>query len=102
MHQGKATLTKQDLVEAVCQKSGVMKSEAANLVDLIFDTLKVAMKTEDKIKISGFGNFTIRNKKARMGRNPQTGEKIEITPRRVVTFSCSSVLRSEVNGATAE
>lgn len=90
-------MTKADIVEALYDKVGFTKKEAADLVELVFDTLKTTLAKGQKIKISGFGNFVIREKRSRIGRNPQTGESIEISARRVLTFRPSQVLRSDVN-----
>ena len=90
-------MTKADLVEGVYQKIGFSKKEAADLVDIVFDTMKDALKNGEKLKISGFGNFLVREKTSRMGRNPKTGQSIQITARRVLTFKPSQVLRSQVN-----
>jgi integration host factor subunit alpha len=90
-------LTKADLVDSIHEKIGFSKKEAADIVELIFDTIKGALTEGDKIKISGFGNFVVREKRARTGRNPQTGQAIEISARRVLTFKPSQVLRSDVN-----
>jgi integration host factor subunit alpha len=90
-------LTKADLVDSIHEKIGFSKKEAADMVELIFDTIKGALTEGDKIKISGFGNFVVREKRSRTGRNPQTGEAIEISARRVLTFKPSQVLRAEVN-----
>lgn len=90
-------LTKADLVDAIHEKIGFSKKEAADMVELIFDTIKGALTEGDKIKISGFGNFVVREKRARTGRNPQTGSAIQISARRVLTFKPSQVLRTEVN-----
>lgn len=92
-------MTKADIVEALYQKVGFSKKEAADLVELVFDTLKATLSQGQKIKISGFGNFVVREKRSRVGRNPQTGESIEISARRVLTFRPSQVLRAEVNTA---
>ena len=92
-------MTKADIVEALHQKIGFSKKEAADLVELVFDTLKDTLAKGDKIKISGFGNFVIREKRSRVGRNPQTGQSIEISARRVLTFRPSQVLRAEVNAS---
>ncbi len=94
-------LTKADLVDTIHEKIGFSKKEAADMVELIFDTIKGALTDGDKIKISGFGNFVVREKRARTGRNPQTGQAIEISARRVLTFKPSQVLRSEVNDTLA-
>ena len=69
----------------------------ADLVELVFDTIKGTLAQGQKIKISGFGNFIVREKRSRVGRNPQTGESIEISARRVLTFRPSQVLRAEVD-----
>jgi len=90
-------LTKADLVDSIHEKIGFSKKEAADMVELIFDTIKNALTDGDKIKISGFGNFVVREKRARTGRNPQTGQAIEISARRVLTFKPSQVLRTDVN-----
>lgn len=92
-------LTKADLVEAIYEKIGFSKKEAADMVELIFDTIKNTLQEGSKIKISGFGNFVVRQKRSRIGRNPQTGESIEISARRVLTFRPSQVLRAEVNSS---
>jgi integration host factor subunit alpha len=92
-------MTKADIVEALYEKVGFSKKEAADLVELVFDTIKSTLSTGQKIKISGFGNFVVREKRSRIGRNPQTGETIEISARRVLTFRPSQVLRAEVNAS---
>lgn len=95
-------LTKADLVDTIHEKIGFSKKEAADMVELIFDTIKGALTEGDKIKISGFGNFVVREKRSRTGRNPQTGQAIEISARRVLTFKPSQVLRAEVNDTLKE
>ncbi|HUP57903.1 MAG TPA: integration host factor subunit alpha [Bdellovibrionota bacterium] len=92
-------MTKADIVEALYEKVGFSKKEAADLVELVFDTIKQTLSQGQKIKVSGFGNFVVREKRSRIGRNPQTGESIEITARRVLTFRPSQVLRAEVNAS---
>jgi integration host factor subunit alpha len=92
-------MTKADIVEALYDKVGFSKKEAADLVEIVFETLKSTLAKGQKIKISGFGNFVVREKRSRVGRNPQTGETIEITARRVLTFRPSQVLRAEVNSS---
>lgn len=95
---GKSTMTKADIVERVYQKIGFSKKEAAELVEMIFATMKKELVEGEKIKISGFGNFTVRGKHERIGRNPQTGEQIKISARRVLTFRPSQVLKAMLNG----
>src|SRR5438128_1377218 len=87
-HGGHETvaMTKADIVEALYEKVGFSKKEAADLVELVFDTIKGTLAQGQKIKISGFGNFVVRDKRSRIGRNPQTGQSIEISARRVLTF----------------
>jgi integration host factor subunit alpha len=95
---GKKAMTKIDLVEQVYAKVGSFsKKDAAEIVELVFDTIKQTLEKGEKIKISGFGNFVVRQKKARIGRNPQTGEEIEISARRVLTFKPSQVLKNVLN-----
>ena len=93
-------MTKAELIEAVYSKVGISKKESADLVELIFDTMKDTLSKGEKIKISGFGNFVVREKRSRMGRNPQTGESMEISARRVLTFRPSQVLKNDLNGET--
>ena len=95
---GRSTMTKADIVEKVYQKIGFSKKEASELVELVFDSLKVVLQRGDKVKISGFGNFVVRGKNERVGRNPQTGEQIKISARRVLTFRPSQVLKAMLNG----
>lgn len=90
-------MTKANIVEEVHKRVGLSKSQAAEIVELVFETMKDALERADKLKISGFGNFTPRNKKTRIGRNPKTGEAIEISARRVVTFKASPVLKIRMN-----
>ena len=91
-------MTKADLVEAVHTKVGFSKRESADIIELLFEIMKGTLERGEKIKISGFGNFEVRDKRARKGRNPQTGESIEISARRVLTFKPSQVLKNVLNG----
>ena len=95
---GHSTVTKADLVENVYQKIGFSKKEASELVDMVFSSLKKVLSDGDNVKISGFGNFIVREKKERVGRNPQTGQQIKIGARRVLTFRPSQVLKAVLNG----
>jgi integration host factor subunit alpha len=94
-------MTKVDIVEAIYEKVGFSKKEVAKIVETIFDLIKENLEKEDKIKISGFGNFVVRKKRARRGRNPQTGDDIEISSRRILTFKPSQVLRGALNSQEA-
>ncbi len=90
-------MTKADIIEAVYDQIGFSKKETAEVVELVFETMKDTLAEGDKIKISGFGNFVVRDKRARPGRNPQTGEAITISERKVLTFKPSQVLKSALN-----
>ena len=90
--------TKFELVQAVYTKlGGFSKKEAADLVDLIFELMKETLGRGEIIKISGFGNFVLRDKRERQGRNPQTGDPITIRARRVLTFKPSQLLKQALN-----
>jgi len=95
---GKSTMTKADIVEKVYSKIGFSKKEASELVEMVFDALKNQLVDGQKVKISGFGNFVVRSKNERVGRNPQTGEQIKISARHVLTFRPSQVLKAMLNG----
>jgi len=90
-------MTKADIIEGIYEKVGFSKKESSEIVELIFETMKETLERGEKIKISGFGNFIVRQKNARLGRNPQTGDEIEISARRVLTFRPSQVLKSALN-----
>ena len=91
-------MTKADRVQAVSSRlGGFSKKESADLVDLVFETMKETLGRGEKIKISGFGNFVVREKNARKGRNPQTGQEILLDARRVLTFKPSLVLKNVLN-----
>lgn len=95
---GNSTITKADIVEKVYETIGFSKKEASELVELVFLELKKTLQSGEKVKISGFGNFVVRGKSERVGRNPQTGEQIKISARRVLTFRPSQVLKAMLNG----
>jgi integration host factor subunit alpha len=90
-------MTKADIVERIYEKVGFSKKESAELVELVFDIMKNTLETGDKIKIAGFGNFVVKEKADRRGRNPQTGEEIVITARKILTFKPSQVLKASIN-----
>ena len=91
-------MTKADLIEAVYEKLGsYSKKESADIVESVFETMKDTLGQGEKIKISGFGNFVVKHKKERPGRNPQTGDPITISARRVLTFKPSQVLKNALN-----
>jgi integration host factor subunit alpha len=96
-------VTKADIVQAIYAKlGGFSKKEASDLVDLVFETMKETLGRGEKIKISGFGNFVLRDKRERQGRNPQTGEPITITARRVLNFKASQLLKQFLNDEGGE
>ncbi len=95
-------MTKADMVQAVYSRlGGFSKKESADLVDLVFETMKETLGRGEKIKISGFGNFVLRDKRPRQGRNPQTGTPIMITERRVLSFKASQLLKHALNTGDA-
>lgn len=90
-------MTKADIVESVYEKVGFSKKEAAQMVEMVFEIMKDNLERGEKIKISGFGNFLVKEKRARKGRNPQTGKEIQISPRRVLSFKPSQALKKLLN-----
>jgi integration host factor subunit alpha len=91
-------MTKAEIVQALYTRvGGFSKKESADIVDLVFEMLKETLGKGEKIKISGFGNFVLRDKRQRPGRNPQTGDPIKISERRVLTFKASQILKQALN-----
>ena len=91
-------MTKAEIVQALYSKvGGFSRKESAELVDLVFEMMKETLGRGEKIKVSGFGNFVLRDKRQRPGRNPQTGEPIKISERRVLTFKASQILKQALN-----
>lgn len=90
------TMTKADLVEMLFNRMGINKRDAKDMVDAFFDEIRTALESSRTVKLSGFGNFQLRDKAQRPGRNPKTGEEIAITARRVVTFHASQKLKEAV------
>ena len=90
-------MTKADIIENTYEKVGISKKETAKVVQSIFDIIKETLEDGENVKVSGFGNFMVRQKKTRRGRNPQTGEEIEITARKVITFKTSNILKELIN-----
>ncbi len=91
------TLTRSDLSEAVYREVGLSRTESADLVESILAHLSDALVGGDTVKISSFGTFSVREKGARMGRNPKTGEEVPIEPRRVLVFRPSHILKDKIN-----
>jgi integration host factor subunit alpha len=105
------TVTNADMVKIICDKMGWALKESTEIVEQVFDIMKETLESGEKIKISGFGNFNVRTKRPRKGRNPKSGEEMVISGRKVVTFKPSSILRkvlnqevlsSELSGASQE
>ncbi|HZP42222.1 MAG TPA: integration host factor subunit alpha [Candidatus Binatia bacterium] len=90
-------MTKADIVERIYEKVGFSKKEATEVVEAIFELVKKRLERGEKVKISGFGNFVVNEKRPRKGRNPQTGEEIVISGRRVLTFKASQVLKKTMS-----
>ena len=90
-------MTKADLVERIHSRVNIPKKDSADVLEEVFSVMKDTLASGEKIKIAGFGNFEVNQKKARTGRNPQTGEAITIEARRVLTFKISSVLKQSIN-----
>jgi integration host factor subunit alpha len=91
-------MTKAEIVQALYTRvGGFSKKESADIVDLVFEMMKETLGRGEKIKISGFGNFVLRDKRQRPGRNPQTGDPIRISERRVLTFKASQILKLALN-----
>ena len=96
MSRSVGTLTRADLAEAINRKMGFSRAESLDMVEGILDHMTDALKKGENVKISGFGSFVLRDKKERIGRNPKTGVEVPITPRRVMTFRASQLLREKI------
>jgi integration host factor subunit alpha len=92
------TLTKAELAEMLFERVGLNKREAKDMVETFFDEIRGALERGESVKLSGFGNFQLRDKPQRPGRNPKTGEEIPISARRVVTFHASQKLKTQIDG----
>lgn len=90
-------MTKADIVEKIYERVGFSKKEASEVVESIFKVIKTRLEHGEKVKISGFGNFVVNEKRPRKGRNPQTGDEIIISGRRVLSFKASQVLKKAIN-----
>lgn len=90
-------MTKADIVERIYEKTGFHKKEAADLVETVFDIMKDTLERGEILKVAGFGNFVVKQKKDRRGRNPQTGEDITITARKILTYKPSAILKQTIN-----
>jgi integration host factor subunit alpha len=96
---GGKTVTRADLCEAVYRTVGLSRTESADLVELVLDEISRCIVRGEPVKLSSFGTFVVRNKGERVGRNPKTGEEVPISPRRVMVFKPSNVLKQKINDA---
>ena len=93
---GGKTVTRMDLSEVVYQRVGLSRTESSELVEMVLDTICDRVVSGETVKLSSFGSFVVRKKNERIGRNPKTGEEVPITPRRVMVFKPSNVLKQAV------
>jgi integration host factor subunit alpha len=91
------TLTRADLAEAVVQKVGLPRNESQELVELVLDEIALSLARGEVVKLSSFGSFGVRQKGRRIGRNPKTGEEVPITPRKVLVFKPSNIMKDRIN-----
>ncbi len=92
------TLTKSGIIDEIILNTGLPRKEASDAIETFIEVIKEELEKDNPVSISGFGKWKVRHKASRRGRNPQTGEEITITPRSVVTFSLSNVLRAKLSG----
>ncbi len=90
-------MTKSDIIDAICEENRFSKRESAKITETMLDIIKETLENGENVKLSGFGSFNIQHKRARRGRNPQTGEEITISARRILSFKSSNVLREQLN-----
>ncbi|MBN9064361.1 MAG: integration host factor subunit alpha [Rhizobiales bacterium 65-9] len=96
------TITRADLSEAVYQRLGLSRAESAQLVEQVLREISDCLERGESVKLSSFGSFLVRSKNERIGRNPKTGVEVPISPRRVMVFKASNVLKARINGETVE
>jgi integration host factor subunit alpha len=94
------TMTRADLAESIYQQVGLSRNESASLVEAVLEEISATLIKGDTVKISSFGSFSVRQKGERIGRNPKTGVEVPITPRKVLVFRASHVLKDLMNGKT--
>ena len=96
------TVTRADLCEAVYQKVGLSRTELAQLVERVLQEITDCLEKGETVKLSSFGSFIVRSKGERIGRNPKTGEEVPISPRRVMVFKPSNILKARINGRAVD
>lgn len=99
---GGKTLTRADLAEAVVKRIGLPRNESADLVELVLNEISASLEKGEQVKLSSFGSFGVREKKQRVGRNPKTGEEVPITPRRVLVFRPSAIMKNRIDARMKE
>ena len=92
------TLTKAQMVESVQNQTGLPKNRSSEIVETLLEIIKSTLASGEDVLVSGFGKFSVKEKRKRRGRNPSTGEDMMLAPRKVVTFKCSGKLRDKING----
>ena len=95
-------VTRVDLCEAIYQKVGLSRSESLAMVELVLNEITDTLEKGETVKLSSFGSFIVRKKKQRVGRNPKTGTEATISPRRIVMFKASAILKQQINGGPSE
>lgn len=95
------TITRADLTEAVIREVGLPRNESAEMVEIVIQEIASCLERGEQVKISSFGSFNVREKRERVGRNPKTGETVPISPRRVIGFRPSNIMKERVNAALA-
>ncbi len=95
-------LTRADLAASIYRDVGLSLSESGTMVDAVIEEISGALKNGEQVKLSSFGTFNLRRKKSRVGRNPKTGQEVPITPRTVLTFNASNILKKKVNDSLSD
>ena len=101
MTKTRKTVTRVELCEAVYQKAGLSRTESSSFVELVLKEITDCLEKGETVKLSSFGSFTVRKKSQRIGRNPKTGTEVPISPRRVVVFKASAIMKQRTNGHTS-
>ncbi len=92
-------LTKSEIIDSVQNQLGFTRNQSTQIIETLLETIKKSLENDEDVMISRFGRFCVKKKAERKGRNPATGDDMMLTPRKVVTFKCSDVLRKQVNGS---
>jgi len=102
VNKGSRTVTRADLTDAVYRRVGLSRAESAELVEVVLQEICETLAEGETVKLSSFGSFVVRDKGQRIGRNPKTGVEVPISPRRVMVFKPSNILKARINGQTAQ